>query len=269
MKRSRFAIPKMDCAAEERLVRMALAGQPDVRRIDADLSAREIRVLHDSDPSAVEAALVPLNLGARLLDSGDAGTLVEEDEDEIAEARRVEASTLKIVLGINAAMFVGEGIGALLADSTALLADSLDMFADAAVYGIALYGASRDVSGQKSAARLSGYLQLTLAAGALFEVVRRTVAGSEPEAPTMALVAFVALIANVTCMWLLARHRQGGAHMKASWIFTTNVVIANGGVMLAAALVRVTGSPVPDLIVGTIIGLVVMSGAVRIMRLSR
>src|SRR5688572_10446037 len=45
--RTRFAVPKMDCAAEERLVRMALDGQQTVRRIDADLSARTVDVYHE------------------------------------------------------------------------------------------------------------------------------------------------------------------------------------------------------------------------------
>jgi Co/Zn/Cd efflux system component len=68
-------------------------------------------------------------------------------------------------------------------------------------------------------------------------------------------------------MWLLSRHREGGAHMKASWIFTTNDVIANIGVIVAASLVRFTGSNVPDLVVATGIALIVLNGAVRILRL--
>ena len=164
-------------------------------------------------------------------------------------------------------MFAGEAVGALLADSSALLADSLDMFADAAVYGVALFGVHRARATQLKAARVSGVLQLLLAVGALAEVVRRIVFGSAPEAPLMIIVALVALTANVTCMWLLAGHRSGGAHMKASWIFTTNDVIANVGVIVAAVLVRLLQSPVPDLVVATIIALVVLNGAIRILRL--
>jgi Co/Zn/Cd efflux system component len=91
--------------------------------------------------------------------------------------------------------------------------------------------------------------------------------GSEPEAPMMIAVALAALAANVTSMWLLARHRHGGAHMKASWIFTTNDVIANVGVIAAAVLVRLFDSAVPDLVVATGIALVVLSGSIRILRL--
>jgi Co/Zn/Cd efflux system component len=81
-------------------------------------------------------------------------------------------------------------------------------------------------------------------------------------------VAAIALVANATCMWLLAAHRRDGAHMKASWIFTTNDVIANAGVIAGGVLVRVTASALPDLVVGAIIGVVVLTGALRILRVS-
>jgi Co/Zn/Cd efflux system component len=135
------------------------------------------------------------------------------------------------------------------------------------VYAVTLFGVHRARATQLRAAHVSGVLQLLLAMGALAEVVRRVVFGSEPEAPLMVIVAGAALIANVTCMWLLARHRHGGAHMKASWIFTTNDVIANLGVIVAAGIVRLTGSNVPDLVVAAVIALVVLNGAIRILRL--
>jgi Co/Zn/Cd efflux system component len=44
--------------------------------------------------------------------------------------------------------------------------------------------------------------------------------------------------------------------------------IANAGVITAGVLVRVTGSAVPDLVVGAIIAVVVFTGALRILRVS-
>ena len=258
-----FAIPKMDCAAEERLIRMALAGQDAVKLIHADLAARRLTVVHEGAPSPVDAALRSLHLGSRLIETVDA----PETDLAAGLTQQEEARTLKIVLAINAGMFLGEAVGAVLADSSALLADSLDMFADAAVYGLALFGVQRARATQLRAARLSGVLQGLLAVGALGEVVRRLVFGSDPEAPLMVGVALAALMANATSMWLLARHRGGGAHMKASWIFTTNDVIANVGVIVAAGLVRLLGSNVPDLVVATGIAVIVLNGAVRILRL--
>jgi Co/Zn/Cd efflux system component len=91
--------------------------------------------------------------------------------------------------------------------------------------------------------------------------------GSKPEAAFMVIVALVALTANITSMWLLARHRDGGAHMKATWICTQTDVIANLGVIAAALLVYSFGSALPDLIAATMIAFVVLTGAVRILRL--
>src|SRR3546814_4142031 len=69
---------------------------------------------------------------------------------------------------------------------------------------------------QVRAAHLAGVLQLILAVGVLVEVVRRFVFGSEPESLVMMAIAFVALIANTSCLLLISKHREGGAHMKAS-----------------------------------------------------
>lgn len=183
-----------------------------------------------------------------------------------AAAAMAEAHTLRWLLAINATMFVVEIVAGWLAQSTGLIADSLDMFADAAVYGLALYAVGH-AGRQLGAARLSGWLQLLLALGVLGEVLRRWLTGSEPEPLPMMGIALLALAANVACMAMLAKHRGGGAHMRASWIFSTNDVLANLGVIIAGALVASTGSNLPDLVIGTLIGLLVLNGARRILGL--
>ncbi|MBU2677590.1 MAG: cation transporter [Gammaproteobacteria bacterium] len=74
----------------------------------------------------------------------------------------------------------------------------------------------------------------------------------------------VALAANVACLRLIARHRDGGVHMRASWIFAKNDVIANIGVILSGCLVDMTGVRWPDLVVGIAIAYIVFRGALRI-----
>ena len=84
------------------------------------------------------------------------------------------------LLGINATMFVIEmGIG-LLADSTALIADSLDMLADAVVYGVALYAIGKSLLHKANAARISGFFQMALGVLIIIDIVRRSIYGSEP-----------------------------------------------------------------------------------------
>lgn len=82
-------------------------------------------------------------------------------------------------------------------------------------------------------------------------------------------IAALALAANALCLFLLSKHRHGEVHMKASWIFSTNDVIANMGVILAGALVWAFKANWPDLIVGLIIAAIVLRGGIRILGLSR
>lgn len=258
-----FSIPKMDCPSEEQMVRSALAGRTEVVNLLVDLSKREVAVVHSGDGDAIATALAGLNLDAHVIDSTPASELDAVPPPTAAD----EAHALRWVLAINAFMFLAEIIGAVYAQSSALFADSLDMFADAAVYGLALFGGHRARASQVRAAHIAGGLQLLLGVAALAEVVRRVLYGSEPRAALIVAVAAVALAANVTSMWLLSRHRSGGAHMQASWIFTTSDVLANMGVIIAAILVSMTGSNVPDLVVATVIAFVVLNAAFRILRL--
>ncbi len=64
---------------------------------------------------------------------------------------------------------------------------------------------------------------------------------------------------------LLAKHREGEVHMRASWIFTRSDVIANAGVIVAACLVALTNTRWPDLIVGAAITAVVIKGGFAIL----
>jgi Co/Zn/Cd efflux system component len=181
------------------------------------------------------------------------------------ETERIERFTLWILLAINGLMFLVEAVAGWWGESTGLLADSLDMFADASVYGIALYAVGRSPDLQSRSATVSGWLQITLGIGVLVEVVRRIVFGSEPVSVMMIAVGATALAANISCLLLLAKHRKGGVHMRASWIFSSNDVIANIGVILSGAFVMYFESRIPDLIVGTIVSAFVLSGGYRIL----
>ncbi|MGW8248787.1 MAG: cation transporter [Acidiferrobacterales bacterium] len=178
----------------------------------------------------------------------------------------LEKKTLIALLSINAVMFVTELVLGWLAQSTGLIADSLDMFADAAVYGISLYAVGKGVIHQAKSAQISGFLQVLLGLGVLFEVARRLVFGSEPESMLIMMVGIIALLANIICLVLISKHKEGGVHMRASWIFSTNDVIANLGVIVSGVLVAVIGSRFPDLIVGTIISLIVIRGGIKILK---
>ena len=197
------------------------------------------------------------------------GTIVTNCGCEIEASNRGEHRTLIAVLVINALMFVLEFGFGVVAQSTGLISDSLDMFADASVYAISLYAVGRSAALKARAAALSGFSQILLGAGASVEVARRFVFGSDPVSGAMVAIGLVALVANVTCMMLIYRHRLGEVHMKASWIFSKNDVIANVGVIAAGILVGITGSRYPDLVIGLAIAVVVARGGVQILAEAR
>ncbi|QJD57563.1 cation transporter [Pseudomonas sp. gcc21] len=262
-----FAVPNMDCPSEERMIRLALNSFHNIRALSFDLSNRRLTVVHDGEVEPITAKLTTLGLGASLQETStaDTGTVTAAISSATSDAQ--ESGTLRWLLGINAIMFVAEMTAGLIAQSTGLIADSLDMFADAAVYGLALYAVGRSLRLQTRAAHFAGVLQLVLALGVLIEVMRRFLVGSEPESLIMMIAAFIALIANTVCLLLIFKHREGGVHMKASWIFSANDVLINLGVITAGALVAWTGSSYPDLVIGTIVGLIVLNGARRILAL--
>ena len=182
------------------------------------------------------------------------------------QAEELERKTLIALLAINAVMFFSEITLGFLAESTGLIADSLDMLADAGVYGLSLYVVGKGIERQSKAASISGVLQIILGIGVLLEVARRLIFGSEPESLLIVAVGVAALIANIYCLFLLSRHRDAGVHMRASWIFSTNDVVANLGVIISGLLVWALGSRYPDLVIGAIISAVVVRGGVIILR---
>ncbi|MBY0316293.1 MAG: cation transporter [Bdellovibrionales bacterium] len=272
MKKSIFEVPKMDCPSEENMIRLALRAVAGIENSKFDLVERKVTIIHGNDASLILNAIEPLGFGARLSTTEELSKEQFEDINatvQTLEENPAEARVLKQLLAINFTMFVAEIIIGWLAQSTGVIADAMDMFADSAVYGVSLYAVGRALSTQYKAARLSGYLQGALALFALFEVVRRFIFGSEPWAQYMMVISLIALIANVTCLFLISKHRGGGIHMKASWIFSTNDVIANLGVISAGAMVYFFKSPIPDLIVGFIISIVVVRGAWVILKISK
>lgn len=182
---------------------------------------------------------------------------------------RAQRRVLSIALGLNAAMFVVGLVAGLIAQSTGLLADSLDMFADAVAYGIALVAFNRGSAFKARAAVASGGVLLTLGICVLFDVVRRGVLGSAPESRIMMGIAGISLFVNATVLYLLGRYRDQGVHLRATWIFTRVDVIANLAVILSGVIILLTGFRYIDLIVGAGIGLYVVKEALGIISKGR
>jgi len=163
-------------------------------------------------------------------------------------------------------MFFVEITLGIISESTALIADSLDMLADAIVYGIGLYAVGKEAFVKIKAAHISGIFQIILGLFVFIDIMWRAMSGSEPESLLMVSVGIIALIANMTCLRLISKHKTGEVHMRASWVFSKNDVIANLGIIIGGVLVYYLDSPLPDLMVGFSISILVIYGGIHIIK---
>ena len=86
-----------------------------------------------------------------------------------------------------------ESAAGLAANSTALLADSVDMLGDAIVYGFSLYAIGRGLAWQSRAAFLKGSIMAAFGLGILVQVALKLTRGLTPGVETMGIVGLVAL----------------------------------------------------------------------------
>jgi len=264
MKKSTFNIPQMDCSAEEQMIRMKLEGVESIQSLKFDIPNRTLEVYHDDKLKEIEEALDSLNLRSKLDSTKEAKmALVSPDEQK-------QKKILWWVLGINFLFFIIEMTAGWIVHSMGLIADSLDMLADASVYALSLFAVGGAVARKKRVAKISGYLQMGLASLGFLEVLRRFLGvGEMPDFQWMIIIASTALVANVFSLWLINKAKSKEAHMQASSIFTSNDIIVNGGVILAGILVYILDTRLPDLIIGTIVFGFVLRGAIRILKLSK
>ena len=185
---------------------------------------------------------------------------------EITALRSRHSRVLWIVLTINALMFLLEGAAGLVAHSTALLADALDMFGDALVYGFSLFVLARSLRWQAGAALAKGLFMAGFGVAVLIEAGIKVFMPVLPNVTTMGLVGGLALIANFGCFVLLYRHRDDNLNMSSTWQCSRNDLIANLGVLLAAGVSALLVSRWPDIVIGVLIAALFLHSAFGVIR---
>lgn len=181
-------------------------------------------------------------------------------------AKRDQRRVLALVMAINLAMFVLEFGGGLIARSSALMADSVDMLGDAFVYGLGLYALGRGARWQAGAAIAKGAIILVFGLAIGMEIVHKLLGGASPSSTLMSIFGGLALAANLACLALLWRFRAANVNMASTFECSRNDVISNLGVLVAAGLVALTGAGWPDIIVGAIVAALFLRSAVSVLR---
>lgn len=183
--------------------------------------------------------------------------------------RERQAATLRVVLLVNAAMFIVEFVSGLLAGSVAVLADSLDMLGDALVYGFSLYVVARGAVWKARAAVAKATVMGLFGVFVLAQLLYKLAHPQVPTFEAMGAVGALALIANGVCFALLWRHRAEDINMRSVWLCSRNDLIANTSVLVAAVGVWAMASPWPDIAIGALICAVFLRSAFVVAREAR
>ena len=198
-----------------------------------------------------------------------ADSCCESKSDELAQLRANQGRVLRIVLVVNAVLFVAEFTVGWISRSTALLGDSLDMLGDALVYAFSLWVLDRGLRWRARASLTKGYVQLAFGLLVLAQAGWKLFGDLDVDAGPMGAMAAIALAGNAWCFYLLWRHRSDDLNMRSTWLCSRNDLIANLAVIGAAVLAAVSGSGWPDVVVGLAIAVLFLRTAVTVISESR
>ena len=187
-----------------------------------------------------------------------------DNDCSIDVLRERQRGTLKIVLGVNAVMFLVILVAALYGSSTALLADSLDNLGDALTYGLSLFAVSRGVSTKAKVALFKGGLIFLAACAVAAQIVYKLFVPSIPIFEVMGAFSLLGLAANSLCLYLLWRHRHEDVNMSSVWECSRNDIASNLSVFVAAGAVWLTGSGWPDIVVALGLVWLLLRSSIRV-----
>lgn len=169
---------------------------------------------------------------------------------ELEKMTKRQSKVLWIVLGVNSVMFFVELFSGIESKSLSLTGDSLDMLGDAIAYGSSLYVINKGTKSQAKSAMLKGVIMFLSAVAIFARATHQLYYKTTPDLEIMSTVGLIALCANLFCLYLLTKHRNDNINMSSVWLCSRNDIIANTSVLLAAGLVFITKSSLPDLLVG-------------------
>jgi cobalt-zinc-cadmium efflux system protein len=196
--------------------------------------------------------------------SGDGGA---HAHDHTAGAN---ARSLSIALALTGSFLIAELVGAWLFNSLALLSDAAHMFTDAAALAIALAAiriGQRPADKKRTygyrrfeilAASFNALLLFVIAGYVLYEGVQRFLDPQPVGSVGMLIVAFFGLVVNLIAMRVLAGGRDRSLNVKGAYLEVWADMLGSVGVLLAAALIWLTGWTWVDPAVAIAIGLWVL-----------
>ena len=212
---------------------------------------------------------------------------LHEQEDEHAGcahehglhgARPSVTRALQIALGLTLALMIAEVVGGLLSNSLALLADAGHMLTDAGALGLSLFVAwmCRQPSRPEKtygylrweilAALINGATLLLISFWIVWEALHRFSAPVPVEGGLMLVFATIGFLVNVIAVWILHGVNRASLNVRGAYLHVLGDLLASGGTIIAAVLVRSTGWVIADPIASLVSTVLIIGSAWRLVR---
>jgi cobalt-zinc-cadmium efflux system protein len=190
----------------------------------------------------------------------------------------INSRPLKITLGLVLVIMVAEIIGGIFSNSLALLSDAGHMLTDALALGLSMFAmnlARRPPTATKTygyhraeimAALANGTILLLVSVIIFYEAAQRFMAEPAVKGPLMLIIALIGLAANLAGLYLLRRGSKKSINIKAAFWHIIGDTLSSVGVIIAAIIIQITGWNMADPIIAVVIGIIILWGAVRIVK---
>ena len=185
---------------------------------------------------------------------------------------------LQIALGLTLALMVAEVIGGILSNSLALLADAGHMLTDAGALALSLFVAwmCRQPSRPEKtygylrweilAALLNGATLLLISFWIVWEAVSRFRSPEPIAGGLMLAFAIAGLVVNAIAVWILHGVNTDSLNVRGAYLHVLGDMLASGGTVVAAFLVRLTGWVAADPIASLVSTVLIIGSAWRLVR---
>jgi cobalt-zinc-cadmium efflux system protein len=185
---------------------------------------------------------------------------------------------LRITLGLVLVIMIAEVIGGVLSNSLALLSDAGHMLTDALALGLSLFAlalARRPATPTRTfgyhraeimAALANGSILVLVSVYIFYEAYRRFSALPTVKTPLMLTIAVIGLVANLAGVFLLRRGSRASINVRAAFWHVIGDTMSSVGVVIGGVIIYFTGWYIVDPILAVVIGVVILWGAVRIVR---
>ena len=197
------------------------------------------------------------------------------------EEKRADAAAsqpLKITLFLVLVIMVAEILGGIFSNSLALLSDAGHMLTDALALGLSLLAmnlARRPATPTKTfgylraeimAALANGIILILISAVIFYEAYLRFQTQTTIKSPLMLIVAGIGLVANVIMIFVLREQSHKSINVKSAFWHILGDTLSSVGVIAAGVIIQLTGWTLADPILAIVIGVVILWGAVRIVK---